>query len=60
MMTDLVDMERFHIGKVANEFTAHMMGIPLHSGYIQFVPAGVRATLSYPAPCKPPKILKGP
>jgi hypothetical protein len=27
-----------------------MMGIPLSSGYIQFVPAGVRATLSYPAP----------
>lgn len=50
MMTDLVDMDRFHIGKASNEYTAHMMGIPLSSGYIQFVPAGVRATLSYPAP----------
>jgi hypothetical protein len=26
------------------------MGIPLGSGYIQYVPAGVRATLSYPTP----------
>ncbi|MCJ7715292.1 MAG: glycosyltransferase, partial [Anaerolineales bacterium] len=55
MMTDMVDMERFHIGKVPNEFTAHMMGIPVHSGYIQFVPAGVRATLSYPTPIQTAK-----
>lgn len=55
MMTDLVDMERFHIGKVSNEFTAHMMGIPVSSGYIQFVPAGVRATLSYPSPVQTAK-----
>jgi len=63
MMTDLVDMDRFHIGKVNNEFTAHMMGIPLSSGYIQFVPAGVRATLSYPAPVQTAKdfdrVMKG-
>ncbi len=55
MMTDLVDMDRFHIGKVNNELTAHMMGIPLSSGYIQFVPAGVRATLSFPAPVQTAK-----
>jgi len=55
MMTDMVDMERFHIGKVPNEFTAHMMGIPVHSGYIQYVPAGVRATLSYPTPVQTAK-----
>jgi len=55
MMTDLVDMDRFHIGKVTNEITAHMMGIPLSSGYIQFVPAGVRATLSYPTPVQTAK-----
>jgi len=55
MMTDMVDMDRYHIGKVPNEFTAHMMGIPLHSGYIQFVPAGVRATLSYPTPVQTAK-----
>ena len=55
MMTDMVDMDRFHIGKVPNEFTAHMMGIPISSGYIQFVPAGVRATLSYPTPVQTAK-----
>lgn len=55
MMTDMVDMDRFHIGKVPNEFTAHMMGIPLHSGYIQFVPAGVRASLAYPSPIQTAK-----
>jgi len=55
MMTDLVDMDRFHIGKATNEFTAHMMGIPVSSGYIQFVPAGVRAFLSYPSPVQTAK-----
>lgn len=50
MMTDIVDMDRFHIGSVSNEFIAHIMGIPVSSGYIQFVPAGVRATLAYPTP----------
>ncbi len=55
MMTDMVDMDRFHIGKVLNEFTAHMMGIPLNSGYIQFIPAGVRATLAYPCPVQTAK-----
>jgi len=55
MMTDLVDMDRFHIGKVPNEYTAHMMGIPVSSGYIQYVPAGVRATLSYPLPVQTAK-----
>ncbi len=55
MMTDMVDMDRFHIGKVPNEFTAHSMGIPVNSGYIQFVPAGVRATLAYPSPIQTAK-----
>ncbi|MEA3477333.1 MAG: phosphodiester glycosidase family protein [Bacteroidota bacterium] len=55
MMTDLVDMERFHIGKIPNAYTAHMMGIPVSSGYIQYIPAGVRATLSYPAPVQTAK-----
>ena len=32
-----------------------MMGIPLQSGYIQFVPAGVRATLAYPTPVQTAK-----
>ncbi len=50
MMTDMVDMDRFHIGKVNSPFTASIMGIPVDSGYIQFVPAGVRTTLAFPSP----------
>lgn len=55
MMTDMVDMDRFHIGKVRGPFTASIMGIPIDSGYIQFVPAGVRATLSFPSPIQTAK-----
>ena len=29
MMTDMVDMDRFHIGKVTNQFTANIMGVPM-------------------------------
>jgi len=55
MMTDMVDMDRFHIGKAISGLTASVMGIPLGSGYIQFVPAGVRTTLSYPSPVQTSK-----
>lgn len=55
MMTDMVDMDRFHIGKVANQFTANIMGIDVNSGYIQYVPAGIRTTLSYPTPIQTAK-----
>ncbi|MCK5136845.1 MAG: phosphodiester glycosidase family protein [Bacteroidales bacterium] len=55
MMTDMVNMDRFHIGKVTSQFHSSIMGIPVDSGYIQFVPAGVRATLSYPTPVQTAK-----
>jgi hypothetical protein len=55
MMTDMVDMDRFHIGKVISELTANIMGIPVGSGYIQFVPAGVRTSLSFPSPVQTSK-----
>jgi len=58
MMTDIVNMDRFHIGKVDNELTANIMGIPVNSGYIQFVPAGVRPALTYPAPVQTAKDLE--
>ena len=50
IMTDIVNIDRFHIGRVISETESNMMGIPLQSGYIQFVPAGVRTVLAYPAP----------
>jgi hypothetical protein len=55
MMTDMVNMDRFHIGKVMSSLTSNVMGIPINSGYIQFVPAGVRTTLSYPTPVQTAK-----
>jgi len=50
VMSDIIDIDIFHIGKVEDNFTASIMGIPLESGFIQFVPAGLRATLTYPTP----------
>jgi hypothetical protein len=50
LMTDMVNMDRFHIGRIRTPFSANIMGIPPDSGYIQFVPAGLRATLAYPTP----------
>jgi len=55
MTTDMVDIDRFHVGKVRSSFAASVMGIPKDSGYIQFVPAGVRATLSFPSPVQTAK-----
>lgn len=55
VMTDIVDIDRFHIGRVEDELTAAIMGIPIESGYIQFVPAGVRTTLAFPTPIQTAK-----
>lgn len=52
VMTDIVNLDRFHIGKVENdrEITSTIMGIKEGNGFIQYVPAGVRTTLAYPTP----------
>lgn len=55
VMTDIVDIDRFHIGKVENKFTEAIMGIPMNSGFIQFVPAGIRTTLAFPTPVQTAK-----
>ncbi|MCK5169789.1 MAG: phosphodiester glycosidase family protein, partial [Bacteroidales bacterium] len=55
VMTDIVDIDRFHIGKVEDRLTEAIMGIPLDSGFIQFVPAGIRPTLAYPTPVQTAK-----
>ena len=49
-MTDIMDLDRFHIGKARTELDASMLGISKESGYIQFAPAGIRTVLSYPVP----------
>ncbi|MBU2927275.1 phosphodiester glycosidase family protein [Winogradskyella psychrotolerans] len=55
MMTDIIEIDHFHIGKVMYQMTAKIMGIPKGSGFIQFVPAGVRTTLAYPTPIQTAK-----
>lgn len=49
-MSDIADIDRFHIGKATHPMTAAMLGIPGDSGYIQYVPAGIRPTIAYPVP----------
>jgi len=55
MMTDILNIDHFHIGKAERKMTAKIMGIPHNSGFIQFVPAGVRTTLAYPTPIQTAK-----
>ncbi len=55
MMTDIVDIDHFHIGKAEKKMTAKIMGIPQNSGFIQFVPAGMRTSLAYPTPVQTAK-----
>jgi hypothetical protein len=50
MMTDIVDLDRFHIGKVSHPLASKIMGIPNGTGFVQWVPAGLRFALSYPVP----------
>jgi len=64
LTTDIVDIERFHIGLVPDVLTANVMGLSLGDGYVQWVPAGLRATLAYPTPIQTARDLsetfKGP
>ena len=55
MMSDIINIDHFHIGKATNIITSKIMGIPHNSGFIQFVPAGVRTTLAYPTPIQTSK-----
>ncbi len=49
-MTDIAGIDRFHISKVFTNIGSNILGIKKGSGYIQFVPAHLRATLTYPTP----------
>ena len=55
VMTDTLDIDHFHIGQVMGKLTSRIMGIPRGSGFVQFVPAGVRTTLAYPTPIQTAK-----
>ena len=53
--TDIVDIDKFHIGCAKDKLIAKILGIPEGSGYIQYVPAGVRTTLAFPTPVQTAK-----
>ena len=55
IMSDIIDIDRFHIGKASYEWVSNFLGIPLNSGFIQYVPAGIRPTLAYPTPVQTAK-----
>ncbi len=55
MMTDIVGIDRFHIGQINDPLSARIMGIPEGSSYVQFAPARVRTTLAYPTPIQTAK-----
>jgi hypothetical protein len=55
MMTDIVDIDHFHMGQIKGILASRIMGIPKGSGFLQFVPAGVRTTLAYPTPIQTAK-----
>ncbi|NOZ47797.1 MAG: glycosyltransferase [Chlorobi bacterium] len=54
-MTDILDLDRFHIGRPTNSVGASVLGIPKNSGYVMYIPAGLRITLSYPTPIQTAK-----
>ncbi len=59
LTTDIVDIERFHVGQVPDVLTANVMGLSPGDGYVQWVPAGLRATLAYPTPIQTARDLSG-
>jgi len=48
--TDILDIERFHIGRAEDAFAASLLGIQPGDGLVQWVPAGLRFSLAYPTP----------
>ena len=55
--TDCATLDRFHIGRATDPTTANILGVELGAGYVQFSPAGLRSTLSYPTPVQTAKSL---
>ncbi|MDC0357317.1 hypothetical protein OAO01_00745 [Oligoflexia bacterium] len=49
-MTDILEMDRFHIGRITHALHASALGLQENSGFIQYVPAGFRAVLGFPVP----------
>ncbi len=59
MTTDGAMLDRFHIGRAMDPTTANILGVSLGAGYVQWSPAGLRATLAYPTPVQTARTLSG-
>ncbi len=57
MTTDGAMLDRFHIGRATDPTTANILGVSLAAGYVQWSPAGLRATLAYPTPVQTARTL---
>ncbi len=52
---DLVDIPRYNLGVASGPLIANYLGIRKGEGYILWVPAGLRPSLSFPTPIQTPK-----
>jgi glycosyltransferase involved in cell wall biosynthesis len=57
MTTDGATLDRFHIGKATDRTSSCILGVALDAGFVQWSPAGIRATLAYPTPVQTARML---
>ncbi len=50
IMTDIVGVDKLHVGKAHTDELANFLGIRKHAGFVQFVPRDTRPTVFYPTP----------
>jgi exopolysaccharide biosynthesis protein len=54
---DILDIERFVVGRAEDPFAAGLLGVAEGEGFVQWLPAGLRFTLAYPTPVQTGKSL---
>jgi len=61
--TDLLDIPSYRIGTIKSKMASNFMDLAIGDFYIQYVPKGVRPSLSFPTPVQTPlefsRIMKG-
>ncbi len=50
VMSDMLEIDQFHIGTADHITLSKMLGIKHGRGFVHYVPAGVRTILAYPTP----------
>jgi len=57
--TDILEIERFHVGRAEDPIAANLLGIQPGDSFVQWVPAGLRFSLAYPSPIQTGLSLAG-